>query len=113
MWLPLLGLLGGVLVGLMVGFSVPAEFARYTAVAILAGLDAVLGAIRAESEGRFDNRIFLSGFVFNTILAGLLTYLADRLGVELYLAAIVAFGVRIFNNLALLRRHWLLGEGRE
>jgi small basic protein len=113
MWLPLLGLVAGVIAGLLIGIQVPAEYARYTAVAILAALDAVFGAVRAESEGHFDNRVFLTGFFSNTILAALLTYLADRLGVELYLAAVVAFGVRIFNNLAIVRRRWLLREGRE
>ena len=104
MWLPVLGLLIGIIVGLVFGVSVPATFARYAAVAILAALDAVMGALRAEVEGEFDNRIFVTGLVTNTLLAGLLTYLADRLGVELYIAAIVAFGVRLFNNLAVIRR---------
>ena len=34
----------------------------------------------------------------------LLTLVGDRLGVELYYAAIIAFGVRMFNNLAIIRR---------
>ena len=41
------------------------------------------------------------------LLAAGLTFLGDRLGVELYYAAIVAFGVRLFNNLARIRRHLL------
>jgi small basic protein len=112
MWLPVLGLIAGVVVGLLLGISVPAEFARYTAVGILAAIDAVFGGIRAELEGNFDIMVFLSGFIANTVLAALLTYLADRLGVELYLAAVVAFGVRLFNNLAIIRRRWLFKEGR-
>lgn len=107
MWLPVLGLLAGIFVGLALGFSVPAAYARYAAIAILAAMDSVLGGIRADMEGRFDNRIFLSGFFSNVLLAGLLTYLADRLGVELYMAAIVAFGVRIFDNLTAIRRRLL------
>jgi small basic protein len=75
--------------------------------AILAALDSVLGAVRAELDGKFDNRIFLTGFFANIVLAGGLTYLGDRLGVELYMAAIVAFGVRMFNNLAIIRRQLL------
>ncbi len=99
--------------GTMVGVSVPAEFARYVGVAILAGLDAVVGGVRADTEGQFHNGIFVSGFVGNVLLAALLTYLGDRLGVELYVAAIVAFGVRLFNNLAVIRRRWLFGERSE
>ncbi len=87
--------------------TVPAEYSRYTAIAILAALDSVLGAVRAELEGKFDNRIFLTGFFSNMILAGVLTFLGDRLGLELYIAAIVAFGVRMFDNLAIIRRRLL------
>ena len=55
----------------------------------------------------FESRIFLTGFLMNIVLAGILTYLGDRLGVELYFAAIVAFGVRMFKNLAIIRRQLL------
>ena len=103
-WLALLGLLIGVMLGLAFSVTVPAEYSRYTAMAILAALDSVFGAVRAELEGQFDNRIFLSGFFANIVLASALTLLGDRLGVELYIAAIVAFGVRTFNNLAIIRR---------
>jgi small basic protein len=108
MWLlPILGLLIGLGVGLAFSFSIPSEYSRYTAMAILAALDSLLGALRAELQGAFDNRIFVTGFFSNIVLAGVLTFLGDRLGVELYIAAIVAFGVRMFNNLAIIRRQLL------
>jgi small basic protein len=75
--------------------------------AILAAMDSLLGAVRAELDGEFENRIFVTGFFANIVLAGTLTFLGDRLGVELYIAAIVAFGVRIFDNLAIIRRQLL------
>jgi small basic protein len=106
-WLSILGLLIGLAVGAALSLTVPAEYSRYTAMAILAALDSVLGAARAELAGEFDNRIFVSGFFANILLAGGLTFLGDRLGVELYMAAIVAFGVRLFNNLAIIRRQLL------
>lgn len=106
-WLPVVGLLIGLVLGAVLSLRIPAEYSRYTAMAILAALDSVLGAARAELEEEFDNRIFLSGFFANIVLAGGLTYLGDRLGVELYIAAIVAFGVRLFNNLAIIRRQLL------
>ena len=113
MLLPLVGLAVGLLIGSLVSVSIPAEYARYTAVAILAALDSVLGAVRANLAGQYDNTIFITGFFTNTLLAGVLTFLGDRLGVELYYAAIFAFGVRLFNNLALIRRHLLtrIGQG--
>lgn len=107
MWLPLFGLLAGIVIGIVFGFSVPTQYARYAAMAIVAGFDAVLGAIRAETEQQFDNRIFLSGLAANALVAMLLTYLSDRLAIELYIAALVAFGARIFNNLAIIRRRLL------
>lgn len=106
-WLPILGLVMGLGLGMVLSLTVPAEYSRYTAMAILAGLDSVLGAARADLAGEFDNRIFLTGFFANIVLAGFLTFLGDRLGVELYIAAIVAFGVRMFNNLAIIRRQLL------
>ena len=107
MWLPLVGLGLGILLGLTLNVSVTPDLARYTAVAILAGLDSVLGAVRAELDGHYDNRIFLSGFVANTAVAVVLTFVGDRLGIDLYLVALIAFGLRIFQNVALIRRHFL------
>jgi small basic protein len=106
-WLPVLGLLIGVALGMAFSLTVPAQYSRYTAMALLAALDSVLGAVRAELDGEFDNRVFLTGFFVNIFLASILTFLGDRLGVELYIAAIVAFGVRMFNNLAIIRRQLL------
>jgi small basic protein len=111
-WLAVFGLLLGLVLGTAFSLTVPAEYSRYTAMAILAALDSVLGAARAELDGEFDNRIFLSGFFVNIILAGGLTFLGDRLGVELYIAAIVGFGVRLFNNLAMIRRRLLEKVGQ-
>ncbi len=107
MWIPLAGLLLGILLGLVLQVSVSFELARYSAVAILAALDSVLGAVRAELDGTFNERIFLSGFVTNALVAVLLTFVGDRLGIDLYLVALIAFGLRIFNNVALIRRHFL------
>lgn len=107
MLLPFLGLLVGVLLGLVLQVNVSFEFARYSAVGILAALDSVLGAVRAELEGNFNERIFISGFITNALVAVLLTFVGDRLGLDLYLVALLAFGLRIFQNVALIRRHLL------
>jgi small basic protein len=105
--LPLAGLLVGVLLGLVLRVNVDFELARYSAVAILAALDSVLGAVRAELDATYDNRIFISGFVVNAVVAVLLTFIGDRLGLDLYLVALIAFGLRIFQNVALIRRHFI------
>ena len=97
----------GILVGLNAPVQIPPGYARYTAVMILAALDSIFGAIKAWLNGNFENRVFISGLLVNSVVAGALTYLGDKLGVELYFAAIVAFGVRIFDNIAVIRRHLL------
>jgi small basic protein len=107
MWLPLIGLALGITLGLVLGVNVSQDLARYSAVGILAGLDSVLGAVRAELDAHYDNRIFLSGFVTNALVAIALTFVGDRLGIDLYLVALFAFGLRIFQNVALIRRHFL------
>ena len=107
MLLPLAGLLVGVVLGLFLKVNVSFEFARYSAVAIVAALDSVFGAVRAELDGVYDNRTFISGFVVNAIVAVLLAFIGDRLGVDLYLVALITFGPRIFQNVALIRRHFL------
>jgi small basic protein len=103
----LLGVLVGVFIGMNSPLVIPVIFAKYMSVAILAALDSVLGGLRASMEDTFDNFVFITGFFSNTLLAALLAYLGDHLGVELYMAAIVAFGVRIFQNLAIIRRYLL------
>lgn len=103
-WLPVLGLVVGVAIGFVTNVSIPVAFSSYLSIAILAALDTVLGGVRASLEKSFDGAVFLSGFFFNTLMAALLAYIGVQLGVDLYLAAVVAFGVRLFNNIAVIRR---------
>ena len=65
----------------------------------------MLGAVRAELDGVYDNRIFISGFLVNDCRSA--TFIGDRLGLDLYLVALITFGLRIFDNVALIRRHFL------
>ncbi|MCR4401114.1 MAG: small basic family protein [Syntrophomonadaceae bacterium] len=97
----------GVYLGLQMPVVLPFIYAKYMSIAILAALDSVFGGLRAYMENVYDNLVFVSGFFVNILLAAGLAYLGDRLSVELYLAAVVAFGVRIFQNLAILRRYLL------
>lgn len=107
MWwlIPFAGLFLGVLIGQWAGIAIPAEMVKYLSIAILAALDSVFGGFRALLEKTFDSLTMLSGFFANALLAALLAYMGDRLGVDLYYAAVFAFGVRLFNNLAQIRHH--------
>jgi len=104
MWLPLAGLIIGILLGFISDIHLPASWSQYLAVALLAALDTVFGGMRANLEGTFDVGVFSSGFFFNTLLAAGLAFLGERIGIDLYLAAVIVFGTRLFNNLATIRR---------
>lgn len=112
MWL-LIGLLGGLVAGLRLPVALPLSMARYHSVALLAAMDSVFGGWRAGLEGAFDPAVFVTGFFGNALLAAALTYIGDRTGVELYLAAVFALGTRIFINLGAIRRLWLGLGGRQ
>jgi small basic protein len=109
LWIPIIGFLFGFAV--FYTFrpeGVPFQVAEYLSLAVLAGLDSVFGGVRAGVERRFRGDVFLSGFLVNMILAVLLVYLGTVIGVtDLYLAAVVTLGGRIFLNLSVIRRHWL------
>ena len=104
---PLCGGLLGFLGFYFSQLTVPPYAAPYLSLAALAGLDAVCGGVRAGLESKFQDDIFLTGFLMNTLLAAALAYLGDRLGVDLFLAAVVLLGGRVFMNLSLIRRFWL------
>lgn len=110
MYLIIIGLILGLVLGAFLKVDIPPEYARYTAVAILGMLDSVFGAIRAQIEGKYDTVIFVSGLAFNMAIAVLITYFGDKLNLDLYLAILIAFTIRIFLNLGIIRTttidHW-------
>lgn len=112
MWYVIGGLLGGIVIGYMLPLSFALLYGRYLSMAVLAALDASLGGLRAHYEGTFRQHIFVTGFFSNILLATFLTYVGDRLGVELYQAAVVAMGIRLFNNVGRIRRHLLAERER-
>lgn len=99
-----IGLLIGIIVGLVWKVDIPEKFSPYMSVAILACLDSVFGAIRANLSKNFQADIFISGFFGNAALAVALAYLGDKLGIPIYIAAVIVFGGRIFDNFAIIRR---------
>jgi small basic protein len=103
----LLALVIGAIIGLVLQPEVPAALAPYLPVAVVAALDAIFGAVRAHLDGAFSERIFLVSFLTNVVLAVFLVFLGDQLGAgqELSTAVLFVFGVRIFQNLAAVRRH--------
>ena len=99
----------GCLIGALIGINMPMisyTYSGYLAIAIIAALDSVFGGIASTLRKNFDLKIFVTGFFGNAILSILLTYLGQKLNVDIYLAAIVVFVGRMFNNLAIIRRYY-------
>jgi small basic protein len=109
--LPIIGLVSGAALGFAAfnafNWQIPAQYAMYLSLAALAGFDTVFGGIRAGIEGRFQNDVFVSGFILNTLLAAILAWVGDHIGVNLALVAVLVLGARVFNNLSLTRRFYL------
>ena len=101
------GLVVGVLLGLFLQPDVPFWLEPYLPIAVVAALDATFGALRAFLDGIFDDRVFTVSFLSNIIVAAVIVYLGDQLGVggQLSTGVIVVLGIRIFSNVAAIRRH--------
>jgi small basic protein len=101
-----IGLVVGVVVGLIFHPEVPTWLQPYLPIAVVAALDAVFGAFRSVLQGVFDDRVFVVSFLGNVLLAALIVFLGDKLGVgaQLSTGVVVVFGVRIFSNAAAIRR---------
>lgn len=102
--LALFSLLAGALVALLLRPEVPQELARYVAMAVVAAIDAGFGGVRSTLERTFNDRIFVVAFLTNASVAAGLVWVGDQLGVDLSTAVVVVFGIRIFQNLAAIRR---------
>jgi len=101
-----LALVAGVVLGVVLQPTVPVWLLPYLPIAVVAALDAVFGGVRAKLEGIFDDKQFVVSFVSNVLVAALIVFLGDQLGVGslLSIGVVVVFGVRIFGNLAAIRR---------
>ena len=96
----------GIVAGLILRPTVPTWLEPYLPIAVVAALDAVFGGVRARLDGVFDAKVFVVSFVSNVLVAALIVYLGDKLGVggQLSTAVVVVLGIRIFGNAAAIRR---------
>ena len=105
----ILAILIGCVLGALIGINLPVisyTYSGYLAIAIIAALDSVFGGITSVLNGKFDLKIFISGFFGNALLSIMLTWLGVKLNVDIYLAAIVVFVGRMFTNFAIIRRYY-------
>ena len=105
--IPAFALVLGIALGLFVDPTVPLWLQPYLPIAVVAALDSVFGGIRARLDGIFDAKVFVVSFVSNVLVAALVVFLGDQLGVggQLSTAVVVVLGIRIFSNAAAIRRH--------
>lgn len=104
LYLPLAGLAVGMAIGLLIEVDLPAVYARHLTLVVLVALDSALGGLRSALEHQFKDKLLVTGFLWNAVLAMGLALLGDRLGANLYLAVVVALGLRLFRTGAALRR---------
>ena len=107
-FVPLIAIALGALLALVLNVRLGGAAGQYLAVACLAGLDTVLGGLRSAYESKFQTDVFLSGFFANVLIAFFIAWLGDQIGINLYLVVALVMGMRIFNNLSLLRRYLLV-----
>lgn len=102
----IIGLIIGVVAGLVLEPTVPAALQPYLPIAVVAALDALFGGVRAYLDGLFNDRVFVTSFLFNVLIAAFLVFLGDQLGVggQMTTAIVVVLGIRIFSNVASIRR---------
>ena len=102
----LAALVVGIVLGVVFSPQVPDVIQPYLPIAVVAALDAVFGGLRAYLDEIFDAKVFVVSFVFNVLVASLIVWLGDQLGVgtQLSTAIVIVLGIRIFGNAAALRR---------
>jgi small basic protein len=105
-----IAILIGCILGAVLGANapvIPYTYSVFLAIAVVAALDSVFGGIASVLNKKFDLKIFISGFFCNSILSILLTYLGQKLNIDIYLAALVVFVGRMFTNLTIIRRYYI------
>lgn len=105
-----IAILIGCILGAIIGINapvIPYTYSTFLAIAVVAALDSVFGGITSVLKKNFDLTIFITGFFCNSILSIALTYLGQRLNIDIYLAALVVFVGRMFTNLTIIRRYYV------
>ena len=100
----------GCIIGALIGINapvIPYTYSTFLAIAVVAALDSVFGGITSVLKKNFDLVIFISGFFCNSLLSIALTYLGQKLNLDIYLAALVVFVGRMFTNLTIIRRYYI------
>ena len=103
----IIGIVLGRIIGIIYPYTIPSAYTTYVAIGILACFDTIFGGLYAEISKEFNIKIFITGFFSNAVLACVIIWIGQILGVDLSIAAIVVFGTRLFNNFSKIRQKLL------
>jgi len=104
MWIALAAVAVGVVAGIWIPYELTPGMAPYVAVAIVAAIDSVFGGIAAAMKKQFNITVFFTGFFSNALLAAAIVYMGYVIGIDImFLAVVVVFALRMFQNLAAMR----------
>jgi small basic protein len=94
----IVGLILGIALGIYLEPTLPVGLQPYLPIAIVAALDYL--------ERVFDDKVFVVSFTSNVLIAALIVWVGDQIGVgaQLSTAVVVVLGIRIFTNAAAIRR---------
>ena len=104
LWVAAAGVVIGLMAGYLWGPQVSTTGARYAAVWLVCCLDALLEL--AATAGARDLLLALARLAGHLALTAILLLISDRLGLELYLAALAAMGLRMFAHVDTLLERW-------
>ena len=99
MLLPIIGIFLGILLGVIFGGTVSVVVAEYLSVIAIVALDSLLEGGKKYLDDTFKSEYLLYTFIATALLSCLLVFFGHRVGLDIYLVAIVALGIRIFQNL--------------
>jgi small basic protein len=102
--LAIVGLLIGAVTAYVLQPEIPQDVTRYLAMVVIAAIDSSFGGVRSWMEQTFNDRIFLISFLINAAVAAALVWVGDHLAADVSTAIVVVFGIRIFQNVAAIRR---------
>ena len=97
----------GIVLALNFNVYISPSVTPYVAITILASVDSLLGAYAASLSKKYNFAIFITGLIGNSLIAALLIFMGKKVGLDLYLAAVIVFVIRIFQNFAITRRFFL------
>ena len=100
MWIPIIGLLIGLVVGGLLPVSIPVINTQINTIIVISATDALFNGFFNKLEGNFSTLLFSIEFLLNTLLAIGIVYFGIIMGIDLFLAITIIFGVRIFHNLS-------------